>query len=219
MSDHATTGDGILTALHVLERMAAHRPVARRRWPSVMTRLPAGAGQRPGRRQGPRRRATRSLAAAVAEEEAELGDTGRVLLRPSGTEPLVRVMVEAATPERARDVADRLADVVTRAVSDPALIPSRPALAGVSASPLVSIEIRELDRQDEAQVRAFWEVARDAVADRARTTTILAWQAAKTYIPMEFPDRARHFLAAWDGDRMVGAGAANASTVDNLHLA
>ena len=52
------------------------------------------------------------LAAAVAEEEAALGDTGRVLLRPSGTEPIVRVMVEAATEELATDVAERLADVV-----------------------------------------------------------------------------------------------------------
>ena len=52
------------------------------------------------------------LAAALAEEEAALGDTGRILLRPSGTEPLVRVMVEAPTQDEAQDVADRLAVVV-----------------------------------------------------------------------------------------------------------
>ena len=59
------------------------------------------------------------LAAAVAEAEYELGDGGRVLLRPSGTEPLVRVMVEAATAEHARTVAERLADVVRSQLSLP----------------------------------------------------------------------------------------------------
>ena len=49
---------------------------------------------------------------AVKAAEAELGETGRVLLRPSGTEPLVRVMVEAPTAEIANGVCDRLCDVV-----------------------------------------------------------------------------------------------------------
>jgi phosphoglucosamine mutase len=57
------------------------------------------------------------IAAAVAEEEAALNGTGRVLLRPSGTEPIVRVMVEAPTESQAREVADRLADVVRRQIA------------------------------------------------------------------------------------------------------
>ena len=56
------------------------------------------------------------LATAVAEAERELGSTGRVLLRPSGTEPLVRVMVDAADIEQARSVAGRLADSVKSAL-------------------------------------------------------------------------------------------------------
>ena len=48
------------------------------------------------------------------EEEAALGDRGRILLRPSGTEPIVRVMVEAPTQDEAQGVASRLADVVRR---------------------------------------------------------------------------------------------------------
>jgi phosphoglucosamine mutase len=109
MSEHATTGDGILTALHVLERMAATGS-SLADLAGVVTRMPQVLVNVPDVDKA--RTDDLVLAAAVAEAEAELGDTGRVLLRASGTEPLVRVMVEAATPELARDVADRLADVV-----------------------------------------------------------------------------------------------------------
>jgi phosphoglucosamine mutase len=110
MSEHATTGDGILTALHVLERMAATgRSLAD--LASVVTRFPQVLVNVPDVDKS-RSDDDPVLAAAVAEEEAALGDTGRVLLRPSGTEDLVRVMVEASTPELARDVAERLAGVV-----------------------------------------------------------------------------------------------------------
>ena len=53
-----------------------------------------------------------AVLAAVAEEEQRLGESGRILLRPSGTESLVRVMVEAATAEVAEQTAARVADVV-----------------------------------------------------------------------------------------------------------
>ncbi|HJR39200.1 MAG TPA: phosphoglucosamine mutase [Nocardioidaceae bacterium] len=110
MSDHATTGDGILTALHVLARMAEKR-ASLAELADVMVRLPQVLVNVPGVDKG-RADDDAVLAAAVAEAEAELGESGRVLLRPSGTEPLVRVMVEAATAEHAQSVADRLAGVV-----------------------------------------------------------------------------------------------------------
>jgi phosphoglucosamine mutase len=65
--------------------------------------------------RAPRERATaEDVLTAVAAEEAELDGAGRVLLRPSGTEPLVRVMVEAPTQTAAEQVARRLAAVVSR---------------------------------------------------------------------------------------------------------
>ncbi|HNM98664.1 MAG TPA: phosphoglucosamine mutase, partial [Marmoricola sp.] len=109
MSDHATTGDGLLTALQVLDRMATTgKSLAE--LAGVMTRLPQVLVNVPGvDKSGTDDEA---LLAAVGQAEGELGDSGRVLLRPSGTEPLVRVMVEAPTAEQAQTVAERLAGVV-----------------------------------------------------------------------------------------------------------
>ncbi|MEQ4521863.1 phosphoglucosamine mutase [Nocardioides kribbensis] len=112
MSDHATTGDGLLTALHVCERMVSTGR-SLRDLASVMTRLPQVLVNVPEVDRA-RCDSDPEVAAAVAAESADLGEEGRVLLRPSGTEPLVRVMVEAPTPERASAVAERLADVVRR---------------------------------------------------------------------------------------------------------
>ncbi len=110
MNEHATTGDGILTALHVLGRMATTRR-GLEDLAAVMTRLPQVLVNVPDVAKA-RADEDPVLAAAVAEAEAELGDDGRVLLRPSGTEPLVRVMVEATSQERAEEIAERLAGVV-----------------------------------------------------------------------------------------------------------
>ncbi|MGO4256088.1 phosphoglucosamine mutase [Marmoricola sp. RAF53] len=110
MSAHATTGDGVLTALQVLKRMAVTGlPIAA--LASVMTRLPQVLVNVPGVDKA-RADSDEALLAAVHEAVSELGAAGRVLLRPSGTEPLVRVMVEAVTADQAQGVADRLADVV-----------------------------------------------------------------------------------------------------------
>jgi len=110
LSDHATTGDGILTALHVLQRMA-RTGRSLQELSSVMTRLPQVLVNVAGVDKA-RADEDAVLAAAIAEEEALLGDRGRILLRPSGTEPLVRVMVEAPSGEEAEAVASRLAEVV-----------------------------------------------------------------------------------------------------------
>ena len=110
MSEFATTGDGILTGLHIAAEVARTGKTLKE-LASVMTVFPqvminvrdvdhhALAGNT-------------VIAAAVAAAEAELGDTGRVLLRPSGTEPMVRVMVEAADEATAQRIAEQLSAVV-----------------------------------------------------------------------------------------------------------
>ncbi|WP_030750222.1 phosphoglucosamine mutase [Streptomyces griseus] len=112
--DHATTGDGTLTGLMLAARVAATgKSLAE--LAAVMERLPQILINV---KDVDKSRVTTSaeLAAAVVDAERELGTTGRVLLRSSGTEPLVRVMVEAADIEQARAVAGRLADVVKSAL-------------------------------------------------------------------------------------------------------
>jgi phosphoglucosamine mutase len=109
-TEAATTGDGLLTALNVMACVASSgRSLAElasvvRRLPQVLVNV----------KVADRARACEApdVRAAVARAGAELGDQGRILLRPSGTEQLVRVMVEAATHEHADEIAHRLAAVV-----------------------------------------------------------------------------------------------------------
>ncbi|MER5402548.1 phosphoglucosamine mutase [Streptomyces sp. NPDC002599] len=112
--DHATTGDGTLTGLLLAARVAQTGRTLRD-LASVMERLPQVLINVPDVDRT-RVNSSAELAAAVADAESELGTTGRVLLRPSGTEPLVRVMVEAADIDHARSVAARLADAVKSAL-------------------------------------------------------------------------------------------------------
>ncbi|MEV6106253.1 phosphoglucosamine mutase [Streptomyces sp. NPDC051940] len=112
--DHATTGDGTLTGLLLAARVAeTGKPLAE--LAAVMQRLPQVLVNVPDVDKS-RVATSAEVAAAVTDAEAELGSTGRVLLRPSGTEPLVRVMVEAADIDHARSVAGRLADIVKSAL-------------------------------------------------------------------------------------------------------
>ena len=113
--DHATTGDGVLTGLHLLGAMA-RRQLGLAELAKVMTRLPQVLINVPDVDRS-KVKESAELAEAVRLAEAELGETGRVLIRPSGTEPKVRVMVEAAEHDQARAVAERLAGVVRSALS------------------------------------------------------------------------------------------------------
>ena len=112
LADHAETGDGVLTALHLTAavkrsgKSLAELASVMARYPQVLINVPDVDRSRVG-----------ELAAEVAAAEVQLGGSGRVLLRPSGTEPVVRVMVEAAEVVVAERVARALADEVRRALS------------------------------------------------------------------------------------------------------
>jgi phosphoglucosamine mutase len=109
LADHATTGDGVLTALHLLRQVArSGRPLSE--LARVVDKLPqvllnVSGVDRALLQSG-------ELVAAVTAAETELSGSGRVLLRPSGTEPVVRVMVEAVTTIQAEQIAERIADVL-----------------------------------------------------------------------------------------------------------
>ena len=107
--DQATTGDGVVSALQVLRAIAdqgktlAELKSAMTKFPQVMINVRAVSA---------RVMENETVRSAVRDVEAELGDKGRVLLRPSGTEPLIRVMVEGEDAQQVTHLAGQLAAVV-----------------------------------------------------------------------------------------------------------
>jgi phosphoglucosamine mutase len=110
MREFAGTGDGILTALQLMNEMA-HTKKSLKELSTILQRFPqlllnvSGVAKE-------KLESSSVITAAVAKYEAELGDAGRILLRASGTEPLVRVMVEAQSDSIAKEIAEKLATVV-----------------------------------------------------------------------------------------------------------
>lgn len=111
--DYATTGDGQLTALQILALLKESGKKASEvfgscvRYPQVLINIPVADNDVKKAVM-----ASPLLAQAIQQEEAALGDDGRVLVRPSGTEALMRVMVEAKTQAVAQETAQRLADLI-----------------------------------------------------------------------------------------------------------
>jgi phosphoglucosamine mutase len=112
MGEHATTGDGVLTSLQLLAAVNRHGvPLAAAakmmpKYPQVLVNVPGDAS-----RLGPR------TDEAVRRAEAELGGDGRVLVRPSGTEPKIRLMIQARDAALAERVVGQLAEDVRRALA------------------------------------------------------------------------------------------------------
>jgi phosphoglucosamine mutase len=113
LPEYASTGDGLITALRLMSRIVASGG-SLAELAGVVTRLPqvlinVAVADKTKVAMAP------TVAGAIACAEAELGETGRVLLRPSGTEQLVRVMVEAPTESLATTIAQRIATIVVAA--------------------------------------------------------------------------------------------------------
>jgi len=113
MMEHSSTGDGVLTSLQLLAAVnrrgmtMAQAAAMMPRYPQVLLNVPGD-----GSRLGP------GLAAAVSRAESRLGGDGRVLVRPSGTEPKIRLMVQAKDEDLAEAVIGELADAVRLALAD-----------------------------------------------------------------------------------------------------
>jgi phosphoglucosamine mutase len=107
MLDYASTGDGVLTSLHLLAAVSrrgvplGQAAASMPKYPQVLLNVPGD-----GSRLGP------GLAEAVSHAESQLGGDGRVLVRPSGTEPKIRLMVQARDPALAEQIIGQLADAV-----------------------------------------------------------------------------------------------------------
>ena len=116
LADYATTGDGTLTALHLMQRMK-QTGLSLSKLAQVMKKLPqvlinvSGVDRNLGVSHP-------KILAEVDRLRDQLGDAGRILLRPSGTEPVVRVMVEAPTDQQAAEVAQALTAVVREVASN-----------------------------------------------------------------------------------------------------
>ncbi len=113
--NQTTTGDGIIAALQVLNWMVnkdlslAEARMGMHKYPQLMINVPIGHKINPDDYP--------QIKQAVETAEQELGNKGRVLLRPSGTEPLIRVMVEGEDADQVANLAQQIADVVTEAAS------------------------------------------------------------------------------------------------------
>jgi len=113
MLEHAATGDGLLTSLHLLAAVnrrgltMADAAAMMPKYPQVLVNVPGD-----GSRLGP------GLAAAISRAESQLGGDGRVLVRPSGTEPKIRLMVQARDARLAERVIGQLADAVRLALAE-----------------------------------------------------------------------------------------------------